>query len=109
MPMQPSPMAETSRLLFPSLRFCIIESFLWLNVEASLPHLRAAVARGLATPVAGLLESALWRRYRGGRDSENRTAELFLIAKHPQLWKANGYYLLSFGFLLFTSMFPAPS
>src|SRR5262245_47016037 len=25
MPMQPSPRAETSRLLFPSLRFCIIE------------------------------------------------------------------------------------
>src|SRR5208283_1861242 len=27
MPMQPSPMAETSRLLFPSLRFCIVVSF----------------------------------------------------------------------------------
>src|SRR5690349_20752337 len=26
--MQPSPIAETSRLLFPSLRFCILESFL---------------------------------------------------------------------------------
>ena len=24
MPMQPSPSAETSRLLFPSLRFCIV-------------------------------------------------------------------------------------
>ncbi len=28
MPMQPSPMAETSRLLLPSLRFCIFEFFI---------------------------------------------------------------------------------
>ena len=27
MPMQPSPTAETSRLLFPSLRFCVAFSF----------------------------------------------------------------------------------
>src|SRR5579862_4083888 len=30
MPMQPRPMAETSRLLFPSLRFCIIFSFVFM-------------------------------------------------------------------------------
>ena len=38
MPMQPSPMAETSRLLFPSLRFFILNPFLLLNVEANLAH-----------------------------------------------------------------------
>src|ERR1017187_2504688 len=36
MPMQPSPRAETSRLFFPSVRFCIIESFSPLNVETNL-------------------------------------------------------------------------
>src|ERR1035437_3919005 len=55
--MQPSPMAETSRL--PSLRFCIFNTLLKLNVERSLTHLRPVVACGLAPPVSRLLESDL--------------------------------------------------
>jgi hypothetical protein len=51
-------MAETSRLLFPSLRFCILNPFFQLNIGANLLQIGAAVARSLATPVAGLLENA---------------------------------------------------
>jgi len=44
MPMHPSPMAETSKLLVPSLRFCMIESVNqltgsannWLNAQETL-------------------------------------------------------------------------
>jgi hypothetical protein len=35
--MQPSPIAETSKLLCPSLRFCIVISFIYL--ELALPPL----------------------------------------------------------------------
>jgi hypothetical protein len=56
--MQPRPRAETSRLLFPSLRFCILNPFFELNVEANLHRRGVAVALNLARPVVILLESA---------------------------------------------------
>jgi hypothetical protein len=56
--MQPSPTAETSNLLFPSLRFCILNPFFQLNVETNLHHLGMVVACTLATPVVRLLEIA---------------------------------------------------
>src|SRR6266404_2022298 len=39
-PMQPSPIADTSRLLFPSLRFCIVSPF-----GVRFPHLKAKAER----------------------------------------------------------------
>src|SRR2546423_1367161 len=48
MPMQPRPRAETSKLLFPSLRFCMAYTFLVeLTVARRLPLVRAFVARGI--------------------------------------------------------------
>ncbi len=38
--MQPSPIADTSRLLFPSLRFCIVSPF-----GVRFPHLKAKAER----------------------------------------------------------------
>jgi hypothetical protein len=39
--------------------FSIFESFFVLNVETKLHRMGVAVARGLATPVVGLLETAI--------------------------------------------------
>jgi hypothetical protein len=46
------------QITFSECAFFHIKSFFQLTVEPNLHHLRAPVARGLATPVAGLLESA---------------------------------------------------
>src|ERR1035438_6211010 len=46
MPMQPSPMAETSKLLFPSLRFCIV-SPLTRMIPATEDFLTIATSRCL--------------------------------------------------------------
>jgi hypothetical protein len=54
-------MAETSKLLFPSVRFFIFDplfSFLIQRSRKTLLQVGAPVARGLAPPVVGLLESA---------------------------------------------------
>src|SRR5208283_3651136 len=55
----PNPLlAPVITTTFP-LMFCIFESFFVSNLEVTLPEPRAAVARGLAPPVVGLLESAM--------------------------------------------------
>jgi len=56
--MHPSPMAETSKLLFPSLRVFNLNPFSVLNVKVTLLRLGTAVARYLASPVVILLEIA---------------------------------------------------
>src|SRR5947199_214565 len=48
MPMQPSPIAETSRLLLPSLRFCIF-LFLFAHAVNSVPRPHASVRSHLWT------------------------------------------------------------
>jgi hypothetical protein len=58
MPMQPSPIAETSKLLFPSLRFCI---FLTppFKVRRNLLGSCVVIAPVLARPVAILLKTRI--------------------------------------------------
>src|SRR4029453_12808007 len=56
--MQPRPSADTSKPLFPSLRFCMVESFLRSTAEETLAHMDEACASGLARPVAILLCNA---------------------------------------------------
>src|SRR5438128_8607404 len=70
---QPNSMAETSRLLFASLRFCILNPSFQLNVETNLLHLSEAVARSRARPVVILLGNA-------GR--MRSTAATFLVCLH---------------------------
>src|SRR6266851_9870458 len=69
MPMQPSPRAETSRLLFPSLRFCIVPPGVFPPVGSSGPVLLVA---DLFHPVHGLAVELFLNgdvRHGGGRPS----------------------------------------
>src|ERR1039458_5831661 len=70
--MQPNPTAETSKLLFPSLRFFIFILSLQLNVQATLPRLGTAVAHYLASTVVILRESAGWMRHRIQREDATK-------------------------------------
>src|SRR5580693_5879033 len=73
--MQPSPMAETSKLLFPNFRFCIIGSFLLLPCSAVI-----LFVADLFLPVNHFaVECLLNRNVRHGR--RRRSAMPMLLAR----------------------------
>jgi len=65
--MQPNPIAETSKLLFPSLRFRIF-NFLPVELDANSHHFSALIARAFAEPVTILLRG---------------TPEIYISTKDP--------------------------
>src|SRR5512134_3907684 len=73
MPMQPNPRAETSRLLFPSLRFCIAFSFQalsqspwWWPTPGSRPKAGCRL-RGVGYPSEGWVQAEASERGRASR------------------------------------------
>src|SRR5271170_3433912 len=85
MPMQPSPKADTSKPLFPNLRFCIFCSCFKLNVGRSpLARSRQVLLVGdLFQPVDGYAVQRFLNGDMGHRGCRARAMPMFLAGRKP--------------------------